>query len=135
MTAAVAAIQFALVANDGGMDFLRHWNEGSFNTCRQWWPEAPDACYIGADPLYPKTKQANHDVPDFAVKVLLVEIHDALCSHLGDSDPQIDPEMTDEEICFDYPVFWAAKEIAALIGPAPWDQYCQARDNNRGFEQ
>lgn len=56
--ASVAAIEFALKIDneDGsGMDFLRLWNEGSFETLREWWPEAPDEVYIGADPLF-KTK-------------------------------------------------------------------------------
>lgn len=59
MSAAVAAIQFALDLDDGSeVDFLRLWNEGSFDALRKEWPEAPDACYIGADPLHPKTQQA-----------------------------------------------------------------------------
>jgi len=55
-----------------------------------------------------------------AMRRQLVRIHDALCSHLGDTDPWIDEDMTDEEICEEMPVFWAAKEIAALMGDAPW---------------
>lgn len=58
-----------------------------------------------------------------ALKHRLVKIHDALCNDLGDSDPYIDEDMTDEEICEEMPVFWAAKEIADLIGDAPWTQY------------
>lgn len=49
--AAVAAIQFALEA-DEGMAFLRCWNEGDFNSIRGEWPEAPEEVFIGADPLY-----------------------------------------------------------------------------------
>lgn len=48
--ASVAAIAFALIA-DEGMAFLRSWNEGNFEACRKEWPEAPEAVYIGADPL------------------------------------------------------------------------------------
>ena len=51
MTAAVAAIQFAL-ETDEGLDFLRCWNEGEFDTLREEWPEAPDSIYVGADPLF-----------------------------------------------------------------------------------
>ena len=29
--------------------------------------------------------------------------------------------MTDEEVREEMPVFWAAKEVATLIGDAPWD--------------
>jgi hypothetical protein len=55
MSAAVAAIEYALKTEDG-IDFLRHWNEGSFDICRKHWDDAPEACYIGADPLLPQTK-------------------------------------------------------------------------------
>ena len=51
--AAVAAIAFALrEGSEGGMEFLRAWNEGSFQEIRHEWPEAPEAVYIGADPMY-----------------------------------------------------------------------------------
>lgn len=49
-SASVAAIQFALTAEQG-MDWLRLWNEGDFDACRKEWPEAPVECYDGADPL------------------------------------------------------------------------------------
>lgn len=52
--AAVAAIQFALEAGDG-LTFLRLWNEGEFDKTRREWPEAPEAVYIGADPLHTET--------------------------------------------------------------------------------
>lgn len=48
-------------------------------------------------------------------KKKLIAIHDALCSHLGDSDPYIPDDMDDEEICDEMPVFWAAKELAGVI--------------------
>lgn len=50
--AAVAAIQFAL-NTDEGLAFLRCWNEGNFDAIRREWPEAPDAVFVGADPLHP----------------------------------------------------------------------------------
>jgi GH24 family phage-related lysozyme (muramidase) len=51
--AAVAAIAFALgEGSAGGLEFLRAWNEGDFQAIREEWPEAPEAVYIGADPLY-----------------------------------------------------------------------------------
>lgn len=53
--AAAAAIQFALTGEEG-MAYLRCWNEGNFEACRREWPEAPEDCYIGADPLHPLTK-------------------------------------------------------------------------------
>lgn len=49
--AAVAAIQFAL-ETDEGLTFLRLWNQGDFDKTRREWPEAPEAVYIGADPLH-----------------------------------------------------------------------------------
>lgn len=52
--AAVAAIEFALEDEDGD-GFLRNWNAGEFDVLRKHWPEAPDAVYIGADPLHPGT--------------------------------------------------------------------------------
>ena len=45
-----AVINFALQHGLDGMEFLRCWNEGDFEACRKEWPEAPAACYIGADP-------------------------------------------------------------------------------------
>ncbi|QDJ96320.1 hypothetical protein Xoosp13_133 [Xanthomonas phage Xoo-sp13] len=55
--ASVAAIQFALETDDG-LEFLRLWNVGEFATLRKEWPEAPEAIYIGADPLHPSSKLA-----------------------------------------------------------------------------
>ena len=55
--AAVAAIQFALEdAEESALDFLRCWNEGEFDAIRKEWPEAPEAVFIGADPLHPDTE-------------------------------------------------------------------------------
>jgi hypothetical protein len=53
---AVDAIKFALSA-DEGLTWLRLWNEGEFERSRFEWPESPEACYIGADPLHPETKR------------------------------------------------------------------------------
>ena len=50
-SASIAAIQFALQA-DEGMVWLRNWNEGEFEICRREWPESPPECYIGADQFY-----------------------------------------------------------------------------------
>lgn len=56
--AALAAIEFALQTDDG-LTFLRLWNEGDFDALRREWPEAPDAIYIGADPMHPGSQPAN----------------------------------------------------------------------------
>jgi len=60
--ASAAAIEFALTA-DEGMSFLRCWNEGDFEACRKEWPEAPEVCYVGADPQHPDTLLASTTVP------------------------------------------------------------------------
>jgi hypothetical protein len=49
--AACAAIAFALKDMEG-MAFLRCWNDGDFDSIRREWPEAPEAVFIGADPLH-----------------------------------------------------------------------------------
>lgn len=49
--AAVAAIQFAL-ETDQGLVFLQCWNEGDFDSIKKEWPEAPNAVFDGADPLF-----------------------------------------------------------------------------------
>jgi hypothetical protein len=56
---AVAAIQYAIDAGHGddGLQFLECWNEGNFEACRREWPDAPDDCYIGADPLFVPTPE------------------------------------------------------------------------------
>jgi len=54
--ASVAAIQFALSAEDG-MTFLRIWNDGEFDTIREEWPEAPEEVFIGADPLHSREQR------------------------------------------------------------------------------
>ncbi|RQR36334.1 MULTISPECIES: ead/Ea22-like family protein [unclassified Burkholderia] len=56
MQASVAAIQYALDA-DEGFEWLSLWNEGEFERCRRDWPDAPDDCYIGADPMHPETQR------------------------------------------------------------------------------
>lgn len=49
--ASVAAIIFAL-ETDCGLEFLRCWVEGDFESIRKEWPEAPEGVFIGADPLH-----------------------------------------------------------------------------------
>lgn len=48
--AAVAAIEYSL-RTDEGMEFLRCWMHGDFDAIRKEWPDAPEAVFIGADPL------------------------------------------------------------------------------------
>lgn len=63
--AAVAAIQFALEADDG-MEFLRAWMQGDFPEIRRDWPDVPEAVFVGADPLHPGTQiqLTQHSVGD-----------------------------------------------------------------------
>ena len=51
-----AAINYALKCGtgDGGLEFLACWREGNFGAIRREWPDAPDAVFKGADPLYGK---------------------------------------------------------------------------------
>lgn len=51
-----AAINYALKCGtgDGGLEFLACWREGNFSAIRREWPDAPDAVFKGADPLYGK---------------------------------------------------------------------------------
>lgn len=73
--AAVAAIQFAL-NTDEGLAFLRCWNEGNFDAIRREWPEAPDAVFVGADPLHPSIIGYTDEVASTEV-VQLMKIADA----------------------------------------------------------
>lgn len=62
--AAVAAIAFALDSATDGIAFLRSWNEGDFDAIRKWWPEAPEAVYVGADPLHVQASSQGGEVSD-----------------------------------------------------------------------
>lgn len=78
--AAVAAIQFALETDDG-LTFLRLWNQGDFDKTRREWPEAPEAVYIGADPLHQETAIPGEVDPAAkiaALKVRVVELEEQL---------------------------------------------------------
>ena len=54
-SAAVAAIDFALQPDSDGLEFLKVWFHGEFDVIRKEWPEAPEAVFIGADPMHPET--------------------------------------------------------------------------------
>jgi len=45
----------------------------------------------------------------------LQKIFNALDNHLGDTDPDILEDATDDEIRDEEPVFWAANEIAKIL--------------------
>jgi hypothetical protein len=78
--------------------------------------------YTGGVPNYCTPSQE----PVIEMKRHLVKIHNALCMKLGDTDPHFPEDFSDEEIREENPVYWAAKEIAGLIGDAPWDKYTAA---------
>lgn len=66
----------------------------------------------------------------FKEKQRLLQIHNALDRALGDTDPDT-AGMTRAEIEEDEPVFWAAQEIARLIGRPPWNKYCPPLPANK----
>jgi len=52
---AVISYMLGKGAGQEPLTFLYYWNEGSFEDCREGWPDAPEECYIGSDPLHPDT--------------------------------------------------------------------------------
>lgn len=56
--ASTAAIEFALTQGSGDIHgFLSAWLHGDFDVLRKEWPEAPEAIYIGADPMFKRELQ------------------------------------------------------------------------------
>jgi len=54
------------------------------------------------------------------------EWRDTVCAVLtvldkstGDTDPNIDPDMTDDEVRDEYPEIWAMQQLSALLTAAP----------------
>ena len=45
----------------------------------------------------------------------LHKIVHVLDDYLGDSDPQLEDDMTDEDIKQEYPIFWATKELFSIL--------------------
>ena len=56
-------------------------------------------------------------------KKKLQKIFNVLDDYLGDTDPYLHPDDTDEDIRREEPIFWCAKEISALL---------QAKDSGLG---
>lgn len=46
---------------------------------------------------------------------VLEKMRDVLEGVIGDTDPQLDEDITDEEIRIEYPVFWVAQALSGLI--------------------
>lgn len=51
---------------------------------------------------------------DSLTKEKLLAVHETLVSFLGDTEPFLDDDMTDDEIRQEEPIYWAAIEIAKL---------------------
>ena len=49
--AALEAMKYALNAEEG-MAFLQCWLHGNFSAIRKEWPDAPEAVFVGADPMH-----------------------------------------------------------------------------------
>lgn len=49
----------------------------------------------------------------------LSEIADVLDMKLGDTDPHIEEDWTDEEIKTEYPIFWACRALYKYIKDNP----------------
>lgn len=97
--AALAAIQFALTA-DEGFEFLRCWHQGDFPAIRKEWPEAPEAVFIGADPLHKASAQggsilaADVTLEDETMTIEVDQVHHALHCLGGELTPGRQLEVT-----------------------------------------
>jgi hypothetical protein len=81
----IAAIKYALDHHcDGGIDFLRCWFHGDFNAIRKEWSDAPDAVFVGADPLHRDTLRGAYET---AKRMLAgaVQERDALREQLAEA--------------------------------------------------
>jgi hypothetical protein len=57
-------------------------------------------------------------VPDGWVNTIRVVLT-ALDKATGDTDPNIDPDMTDDEVRDEYPEIWAMQQLSSLLSAAP----------------
>lgn len=57
-------------------------------------------------------------VPD-GVRETIMAVLSALDKSTGDSDPNIGPDMTDEEVRDEYPDVWAMQQLTGLLAAAP----------------
>ena len=49
------------------------------------------------------------------MKAKLKEIQSVLDKALGDTDPMISDELSEDEIKEEYPVFWACQQVSLLL--------------------
>lgn len=64
----------------------------------------------------------------------LLSIISTIDNALGDTDPSIDADATDEEVRADYPIFWACQQLSAMLPPAP-SQLSKRDDAERDSRQ
>lgn len=60
-----------------------------------------------------------NDLDRKRLKLRLQSISNVLDNVLGDSDPLLDPDMTCDEMRQEEPIFWACKELNAIIEELP----------------
>lgn len=58
----------------------------------------------------------------------LVRFHSVIAATLGDSDPCLPDDYTEEDVRNEWPLFWVAVRLAEMIGDAPWDSYFDGGD-------
>ena len=98
IAAANAAIKYVL-ANpcESPMEFLRCWNEGSFSSIREEWPDAPEELFIGADALHPETVGYGNATSKLAKPMAAIELMiDCRASLAGglESTGNLEPEFS-----------------------------------------
>ncbi|WP_425909018.1 hypothetical protein [Nitrobacter sp. TKz-YC02] len=78
----------------------------------------------------------DHGGADAGVNVsrdVLLTLISVLDCALGDTDPSIDPDYTDDEVKRDYPVFWVCQQLATLSHqPAPVEKIEPRAENDSG---
>lgn len=83
--AAVEAIKFSL-ESDQGDEFIAYWNEGEFDKCRRNWPDAPDECYFGADPLFKPVDKLSLDDRIKDIDAMFDSLHSTIGAELSDCE-------------------------------------------------
>ncbi len=134
MDASTAAIEFALDA-DEGMEFLRCWNEGDFDACRREWPEAPEECYIGADPAHPKTAGVT---PSVASEDVLTErrrqIEQEGFDHKHDDQDDQPGDLARAAACYAIAAAYYPHDDVAIVRFWPWlDTWWKPTDRRRNL--
>lgn len=133
--AAIEAIQFALEA-DEGIAWLRCWNEGDFDACRREWPETPEKCFIGADPLHPATRSAPVAAQAPAASAEPVELVEAVTKAILFEDSGSTADWRDNTNLGQAAIRAYATAVRAAIAPHRAEQVAlmqQADKDGRAF--